>query len=94
MLAGANICYVLISESGIIADISLGSEDTDGSGNHWHVERSNSSVTSVSLDSSLSPASPISPTEEDKSCLTPSQTKDNNSTQDLERDQEELTIKL
>ena len=72
--------------------MSLGSEDTDGSGNHWHVERSNSSVTSVSLDSSMSPTSPISPTEEDKPCMTPSQAKD--SSLDMERDQEELTIKL
>lgn len=80
-------------ESGIIADISLGSEDTDASGNHWHVERSNSSVTSTSLDSSMSPISPVSPTEEDKGCLTPSQTNDS-SLQDLQRDQDELTIKL
>nr|CAD7591457.1 unnamed protein product [Timema genevievae] len=56
-------------ESGIIADMSLGSEDTDGSGPHWHVERSNSSVTSMSLDSSLSPTSPVSPLEEDKGGL-------------------------
>ncbi|PNF42649.1 hypothetical protein B7P43_G01279 [Cryptotermes secundus] len=81
-------------ESGIIADISLGSEDTDGSGSHWHVERSNSSVTSASLDSSMSPTSPVSPTEEEKGCLTPGQSKDNSSAQDLERDQEDLTIKL
>ncbi|XP_021923306.1 uncharacterized protein LOC110831512 isoform X4 [Zootermopsis nevadensis] len=81
-------------ESGIIADISLGSEDTDGSGNHWHVERSNSSVTSASLDSSMSPTSPVSPTDEDKNCLAPNQAKENNSAQDLETDQEELTIKL
>ncbi|GFG29294.1 hypothetical protein Cfor_02123 [Coptotermes formosanus] len=80
-------------ESGIIADISLGSEDTDASGNHWHVERSNSSVTSTSLDSSMSPTSPVSPTEEDKGCLTPSQTNDS-SLQDFQRDQDELTIKL
>lgn len=90
----AIVIYVLISESGIIADISLGSEDTDGSGNHWHVERSNSSVTSASLDSSMSPTSPVSPTDEDKNCLAPNQAKENNSAQDLETDQEELTIKL
>lgn len=93
MSVGVKFCYTLISESGIIADISLGSEDTDASGNHWHVERSNSSVTSTSLDSSMSPTSPVSPTEEDKGCLTPSQTNDS-SLQDFQRDQDELTIKL
>ncbi|XP_046395693.1 uncharacterized protein LOC124162954 isoform X2 [Ischnura elegans] len=47
-------------ESGIIADISLGSEETEGS-NNWGMERSNSSVTSMSLDSSISPSSPMAP---------------------------------
>nr|CAD7197590.1 unnamed protein product [Timema douglasi]CAD7397507.1 unnamed protein product [Timema poppensis] len=61
--------WTIDMESGIIADMSLGSEDTDGSGPHWHVERSNSSVTSMSLDSSLSPTSPVSPLEEDKGDL-------------------------
>lgn len=41
----------------------------------------------------MSPISPVSPTEEDKGCLTPSQTNDS-SLQDLQRDQDELTIKL
>lgn len=46
------------TESGIIADISLGSEDLEGRGTRWHLERSNSTVTSgSSLDSSLSPTS-------------------------------------
>ncbi|KAG8230681.1 hypothetical protein J437_LFUL010758 [Ladona fulva] len=47
-------------ESGIIADISVGSEDTEGTSN-WGMERSNSSVTSMSQDSSISPSSPMAP---------------------------------
>ncbi|KAK7791790.1 hypothetical protein R5R35_008808 [Gryllus longicercus] len=85
------------TESGIIADISLGSDDTDGCSPHWHVERSNSSVTSMSLDSSMSPTSPVSPSEENKTCLHPPQPKDDNCasrTNDNETDQEELSVKL
>lgn len=84
------------TESGIIADISLGSDDTDGSNPHWHVERSNSSVTSMSLDSSMSPTSPVSPSEENKTCLQ-TQSKDDSYSQrtnDNETEQEELSVKL
>ncbi|KAL0280045.1 UNVERIFIED_CONTAM: hypothetical protein PYX00_001459 [Menopon gallinae] len=43
------------AESGIITDISLTSEEMEGRDSRWHLERSNSTVTSTSLDSSLSP---------------------------------------
>lgn len=82
-----------ISESGIIADISLGSDEADG--NHWQVERSNSSITSVSLDSSLSPTSP---SEENKGNILDTQTKEQElsglRSPDSGVGQEELSVKL
>ncbi|XP_049785919.1 puratrophin-1-like [Schistocerca cancellata] len=81
------------TESGIIADMSLGSEDADAS--HWHVERSNSSATSVSLDSSLSP---VSPTEDLKTCLEGVQVKGQETTELQSPDSgvvpDEMSVKL
>ncbi|KAK8723997.1 hypothetical protein OTU49_011388 [Cherax quadricarinatus] len=48
------------AESGILADMYSGGDDDSQS--HRRVERSNSTVTTVSVDSALSPASSVSPT--------------------------------
>lgn len=59
---GGNNYQFIFTESGILADMySGGDEDTQS---HRRVERSNSTVTTISVDSALSPVpstSPVSP---------------------------------